>query len=348
MKRFAAVLFVAALAHGAQVAQANVWKTAIEAGAPDPTQDKYDSELLQGDEHARLANTQGASFKEVKNQVTLAATSYRAAGAIKPNEGEPWFRLGRMLYSFYFECADTINRTNRSILCDGRANAPISRARAEEVIEAWDTFEARAPLDPRLTVGPFGDNELLFRRAILHTKLATKQHLEAAARDYEKILARMDTSEGPGENVIGNLAETYMMVGKLEESIEMYRQALRGAADASTWYGFAVALDRDERSDQALDVINSLGREQRDTFHARVIKGDTFFVPEGEKFYYFALVDEALGLEDDAIGYWRQYINSGAHPQYQPRARAHLDNLLRKKRVRTSLPIEPPWRGILR
>jgi tetratricopeptide (TPR) repeat protein len=291
-----------------------------------------------------LANTQGATYALVKKQVTLAAASYRAAGLAKPTEPEPWFRLGRMLYSFYIECNDTTLRTNRSILCDTRQ---INRARAEEIIEAWDRFEALAPLDPRLSVGPFGDNEILFKRAILHTKLAGKPHLDAAASDYEKILARMDAADGPGEHVIGNLAETYMMVGRIEEAIEMYKRALRGAADTSTWYGFAVALDRDERTEQALDVISSLGRVQRDSFHARVIRGDTFFVPEGEKFYYFALVDEALGLEDDAITYWRQYIASGAHPQYQSRARAHLDVLVRKKRVRT-LPIELPWRGILR
>ncbi len=336
----ATALLAVSLGH----ANANVWDKAIKAGVSDAAQDKYDSEMRQGDEHAMLANTQGAAYRVVKNEVGLAAVSYRAAAAAKPREAEPWFRLGRMLYSFYIECNDTTLRTNRSVLCDTRQ---INRPRAEEIIEVWDKFEALAPLDPRLSVGPFGDNEILFKRAILHTKLAGKAHLDAAAKDYEKILARMDAADGPGEHVIGNLAETYMMVGRLEEAIEMYKQALRGAADTSTWYGFAVALDRDERSNQALDVIKSLGREQRDTFHARVIRGDTFFVPEGEKFYYFALVDEALGLEDDAINYWRQYLNSGAHPQYQPRARAHLDTLLKKKRVR-SLPIELPWRGILR
>jgi tetratricopeptide (TPR) repeat protein len=222
-----------------------------------------------------------------------------------------------------------------------------NRSKAEEVIAAWDKFEELAPLDPRLSVGTFGENEILFRRAILRTKLATKAHLEGAAKDYEKILSRIDTSDLPGEHVMGNLAETYMMVGRLEDSIEMYKLALRGAADTSTWYGFAVALDRDERSNQALEVIASLGKEQRDQFHARVARGDTFFVPEGEKFYYFALVDEALGMEDDAITFWRQYLNSGAHPQFQGRARAHLDVLLKKKRTRSPL-IEPPWRGILR
>lgn len=337
MKRLA---LVAALL-SAGVAQANVWEDAIRAGQTDPAQDTYDSEMRQGDEHAMLANTRAATLAEVKNQVTLAVTSYRNAAIAKPSEAEPHFRIGRLLYSHYLECEDI---SRRSLLCNPRM---FNRARAEDVVAAWDEFEKRAPQDPRLSVGVFGESEILFRRAILRTKLGTKAHLEAAAKDYEKIIARMDAADGPGEHVLGNLAETYMMVGKLEEAVEMYKEALRGAADTSTWYGYAVALDRDERTQQAMDVIASLGRHNRDEFHARVATGSTFFVPEGEKFYYFALVDEALGLDEEAIEYWRQYINSGAHPQYQPRARAHLDNLLRKKRVR-QLPIEPPWRGILR
>jgi tetratricopeptide (TPR) repeat protein len=326
----------------ASVAHANVWDDAIRAGHPDPAQDKYDSEMRQGDEHAMLANTRSSTYAEVKNQVTLAITSYRNAATAKPTEGEPYYRIGRLLYWHYLECDDT--NSPRSVLCSKRQ---FNRAKAEDVIAAWDEFEKRAPLDPRLSVGLFNETEILFRRAILRTKLGTKAHLVGAAADYEKLIARSDASEGPGEHVVGNLAETYMMIGRIEEAVETYRVALRGAADTSTWYGFAVALDRDERTQQALEVIQSLGRDNRDQFHVRVIQGATFFVPEGEKFYYFALVDEALGLEDEAIEYWRQYINSGAHPQYQPRARAHLDALLKKKRVR-QLPIEPPWRSILR
>jgi tetratricopeptide (TPR) repeat protein len=138
-----------------------------------------------------------------------------------------------------------------------------------------------------------------------------------------------------------------MMLGRLEESIDTFKEALRGAADTAVWYGYAVALDRDERTQQSFDVVKSLGRSQRDHFHARVIAGDTFFVPEGEKFYYFALVDEALGLEEDAINYWRQFLASGAHPQFQPRAKAHLEQLLKKKK-KSPVPIEPPWGRLLR
>lgn len=333
-------LFVLVLA--ASSAQANVWDDATAPAAA--TQDKYESELRSGDEHALQGNTRGVSLKEVKNQVSLAATAYRAAAAIKPSEAEPYFRLARLLYSFYVECQDTSNRVYWSVLCN---QTNLNRARAEEVIEAWDLAEARAPLDPRFSVGAFGESEILFRRAILHTKLGSKSHLEAAARDYEKILARQDNSDGGSEPVAGNLAETYMMLGRLEDAVEMYKSALRGGSDSATWYGYAVALDRDERTQAALDVIRSLGREQRDQFHNRVIRGDTFFVPEGEKFYYFALVDEALGLDEEAIQYWRQFLNSGAHPQFQPRAKSHLDALLKKKR-KSPLPIEPPWPGILR
>jgi tetratricopeptide (TPR) repeat protein len=337
MKRLA--LFALLLAATSPV-QANVWD---HATAPDAAvQDTYETELRQGDEHALQGNTRGITTREVANQVALAATKYRAAAATKPNEAEPYLRLARLLFSFYLEC-DSENSPYASDLCSRRLN----RAKAEEVLAAWDAAEQRAPLDPRFSVGVFGEGEILFRRAILHTKLGTKPHLEAAARDYEKILARQDNADGGNESVTGNLAETYMMLGRLEDAVEMYKEALRSGSDSATWYGFAVALDRDERTDQSLEVIRSLGRDQRDQFHAAVISGRTFFVPEGEKFYYFALIDEALGLDADAIMYWRQFINSGAHPQFQPRAKSHLDALVKKKR-KSPLPIEPPWPGILR
>jgi tetratricopeptide (TPR) repeat protein len=343
VKRLALVaLLLAASVQVPAQAQGNVWE---HATAPDAaTQDKYETELRQGDEHAVQANTRSSGSAEVENQVALEATAYRAAAATKPTEAEPLLRLARLLHSFYLECADTSNSAYWSRLCKP---ASLNRKKAQEVIDAWDAAEVRAPLDPRFSVGAFGESEILFRRAILHTKLGSKPHLEAAARDYEKILARQDNSDGGSEPVSGNLAETYMKLGRLEEAVEQYKDALRSGSDSATWYGFAVALDRDERTDQALEVIRSLGREQRDQFHTRVIRGDTFFVPEGEKFYYFALVDEALGMEEEAISYWRQFINSGAHPQYQPRAKAHLDALLKKRR-KTPLPIEPPWGGILR
>ena len=86
----------------AGVADANVWQKAIERGKPDPAQDIYESELKTGDELAIQANTHGSSPANVRSLVEHAAMSYRNAADAKPNEGEPYFRLGRLLYSFYF------------------------------------------------------------------------------------------------------------------------------------------------------------------------------------------------------------------------------------------------------
>ncbi len=80
----------------------------------------------------------------------------------------------------------------------------------------------------------------------------------------------------------------------------------------------------------------------------KVQQGGTFFVPEGEKFYYFALSDEAFGFEDEAIENWQRYIKSNAHPEFQPRAKAHLDVLLAKKQRRKAVPIDPPWPELFR
>jgi tetratricopeptide (TPR) repeat protein len=339
----------------ASTAQANVWERAL---SPDKgAEDKYESELRNGDEHAILATAGGAGRSAIVKQLDFAVAAYRAAAAAKPSEGEPYFRIGKLLFSFYFDCAPNgYSYTRAPLTCKA---GTFDKDRALEVVAAWDAFEAREPLDPRLSVGAFGgaagDDEILFDRAILHTRLSgerglqSKKHLLAAADDYEKILARYDGDSSASARVLGNLAETYMMLGRMEESLETYRQALLKSYDTSTWYGYAVALDRDESTRQALDIIRSLGVEQRDAFYSSVINpnGGTFFVPEGEKYYYFALSYEAFGFDEEAIENWQKYIASGAHPEFQARAKAHLDALAARKK-RRSIPIEPPWPELFR
>jgi tetratricopeptide (TPR) repeat protein len=337
---------IAALLAGQAANASNVWDRAIERDAPEhAAQDKYDSEMRQGDEHAILAGVVNASISEVKRQLQLALASYRAAAAAKPQTGEPYFRIGKLLYAFYFDCGDPYSRARAPITC---SPTRFDRDKANEIINAWDAFEARAPLDPRLSVAYRGDSEILFDRAILHTKLASKQHLAAAAIDYEKILSRADSDDGVSSRVLGNLAETYMMLNRMEEALETYREALRGSGDTSTVYGYAVALDRDGSANQALEIIRALGRDQYEYFKSSVGPGgNTFFVPEGEKYYYFALAEQAFGLDEDAIDNWKEFIKSGAHPEFQPRAKAHLEALMTKKR-RKAIPIDPPWPELFR
>ncbi|MBA3392694.1 MAG: hypothetical protein H0T89_08625 [Deltaproteobacteria bacterium] len=341
MKRALAALLVVQLGQFGQLteARANIWADAIAQSAPDPSKQVYEKAMRDGDDHVLLANIESSARAERRRQVQNALDAYRRAAAARPTEAEPYFRIGATLNSFYLDSCFTIPQLNYtpSPLRDCRSDT-IDPVIAQQTIDAWTAAEARAPLDPRFSASE--GESVLFDRAILHTKLGTKQSLEEAARDYERYLERSDGKNENIENAWSNLAETYMMLGRLEDSINAYRE-LPYTAEVSTIYGAAVALDRDERGELAKQLILAQGASGFATFRLRVERGDTFFVPTGEKFYYYALAEETFGRVDAAIGYWRQYIGSGAHPQFHPRAKQHIDALLLRKRARPSSPVDP-------
>ena len=333
-------------------ARADVWRHAIDQGSPDTLQDVYDSEMKTGDENALRATSAGISATDVRHQVQFAVQSYRNASAAKPELAEPYYKLGRLLYSFYFEpCNERqVYMQHPSPLCPQNPKS-FDEGRAKEIVDAWNAFEARAPLDPRVSIdretGSAVAFNLLFHRAVLETQLSSPDNLVAAIKDYEKILARSDVAD---ETVLSNLAEAYMMLGRLDDAIDTYRQALRTNRNTETMYGLAVALDRDERTDQAHDVITAQGEQAMAEFHRRVAEHTTFFVPEGEDAYYFALAYESFGNIDSAIEYWKKFIVSKAaavHPMFKQRAREHLDPLLHD-RTRKTLHLETPWRDFIR
>lgn len=315
-------------------AHADVWQRAIEGA--DTTKDRYDAELAAGDELVMRANAKGQSTKQVTLLVDKAIASYKAAAAIRTDQGEPWFRIANVIQNFYTDCEGGFGNP---ATCPRQHAVDI--ARAKENVEAWDAFEARAPLDPRL-------GEVLFQRAILRTKLVTaskgaKQYLEGAKNDYVALLDRADgLTMIQLEQVWGNLAETYMMLGKLEEAIETYSIAIEKGANSSTYYGKAVALDRDERTSEALEIIRDQGMRAFQDFQMQFAVNDVFYVPKGEEFYYFALINEAFGYIPESIKNWRLFIASGAHPQFHARAKAHLDALLIKQKQNP----RPPQRDI--
>lgn len=307
----------------AGVARADVWKDAL---GNDLQRDNYNHQLKAGDDFVGQANAHQISRATAKALLKKAVEAYRLAAEAEPQEAEPYFRISETLYSFYFECRVGSFQTRIS-LC-----IPFDTARAEETLAAWEEAEKRAPLDPRYSIVWFADS-LLFARALLHTHLATTAHLEAAARDYEKVLARSAATD-LREPVLANLAETYMMLGRLDDAIEMYREAQPHSTTSSTAFGLAVALDRDERGAEAMDLIREQGLQARVEFHDSYLKGDTFFVPSGEEAYYFALLAEAWGENEQAIELWQRYIKSGAHPEFQPRAKKHIATLLAEHKSR--------------
>jgi tetratricopeptide (TPR) repeat protein len=322
------ILLYAASAH------ASVWDRALNNSADEATRDLYDAKMSEGDGATLLATVESSSLKSRLEQIKHAEDAYRAAAAARPSEAEPYFRIGNLLYQMYFACDIP---SLRLPTCDPALATPMQQ---EHIVEAWDEFEKRAPLDPRV-------NEILLPRAIQNTKLINgsagdRVHLEAAARDYKAALDRNDgLSDVRGdEQLLGNLAEIYMMLNRLDESIATYLQAVAvGAARVSTMYGLAVALDRDGAGDQAIQRILAMGAIGFDTFQKEFIHGSVFFVPKGEENYYFALANEAFGNYGTALEFWNRFIASGVHREFHPRAREHIEQL-HKKHVRAEPP--PP------
>jgi tetratricopeptide (TPR) repeat protein len=320
----------------AATAHASVWDRALTSPEDEAAQDLYDAKMLDGDRAAMTATVQSASIKNTLESIKQAEAAYRAAAAVRPHDGEPYFRIGNLLYQMYFACDAVIVRIPT---CDATWATPTQQARA---VEAWDAFEARAPLDPRV-------GEILLKRAILNTKLisgsaADRRYLDAAARDYQAAIDRSDgLSEAVGdEQLLGNLAEIYMMLGRLDDAVTTYLRVIAtGAARVSTMYGLAVALDRNGEGEQAMRRILAQGAEGFESFQREFTRGAVFFVPKGEEHYYFALSNEAFGNYGVALEHWNRFVASGVHPEFQPRARAHIAQL-QKKHVRAELPPPEP------
>jgi tetratricopeptide (TPR) repeat protein len=334
MKKTPLLLLV--IAATGTLARASVWDRAVTSPEDEVAKDLYDAKMLEGDTATLSSTIQSASVKTTLAAITRAIAAYSAAATTRPREGEPYFRIGNLIYEHHFDCDQLMTRPPT---CDPMF---ATRERMAEAVKAWDAFEQRAPLDPRV-------GEILLKRAILNTKLVDggrddASHLAAAARDYQAAIDRSDGLAGTtgDEQLLGNLAETYMMLNRLDEAVATYQQAVAvGAARVSTVYGLAVALDRDGSGDQALRRIQGQGIQGFDAFDKEFRRGAVFFVPAGESNYYFALASEAFGNYGTALEYWTRYLQSGAHPEFQPRAREHVEQL-RKKRVRAELPpIEP-------
>jgi len=320
-----AAVCIAFVSFRAATVHASVWDQALTSPEEAAAKDLYDAKMREGDDATQLATIQGASIKNTLESIRRAEAAYRAAAALRPHEAEPYFRIGELLYQMYFACeAESL----QLLTCEPLYATPTQRA---HTVEAWNEFEKRAPLDPRI-----GEN--LLRRAILNTRLVNgstqdRAYLEAAARDYQAALDRNDGLNGTrgDETLLGNLAETYMMLGRLDDAIATYLRAVAvGAAQVSTMYGLAVALDRDGSGEQAIRRILEQGDNGFEDFQRKLVLGSVFFVPRGEEYYYLALGNEAFGNYGTALEFWNRYVASGAHPEFQPRAREHLERLLKK------------------
>jgi tetratricopeptide (TPR) repeat protein len=276
---------------------------------------EYRRQMALGDGHAIKAaevaeqrlSSQAGQPRDYRALVKRAVTAYERAAELMPDAAEPHYRAAEVLYQHILE---------------GAQNTPVVRDRdsANQALAHWRAFEERATLDPRATL-------ILFRRALLHTKMADEANWKLAIADYETLLARTDLNAldpGNAATWLANLAETYMMVGRLGDAIDTYQRALDFANQPLYGYGLAVAYDRDDQGALAREIMLSYAQGDR----LRSLSDDgIFFVPEGERHYYLALGAEALGDLELARQHYQRFIDSGAHPGFQARAHQHLSRL---------------------
>jgi len=318
-KTMIAALAMIALAAAAARAE-DYWSAAASDPDAEVARRNYEREMQNADNNALLASSQAINPRDQRRLLLAALRGYENAILARPGAPEPHFRAGLILCDFFVECSASL-----PTCVPGHAQPQ----RAADMAMHWTAFERLAPLDPRI------DFEFLFDRAIAHTHAAgdngthAREHIEAALADYMGATHRVNLTGLNKAQLSGNLAETLMMLGRLDEAIGMYQETLRQGGDASTMYGLAVALDRDEQGAKAREIIRALGASELEQFKDAVRSGHTFFVPEGEVFYYLALAEDALGDVEDAARDWQNYIDKGAHPQFDERARANRDALLR-------------------
>ncbi len=331
----AVVLAIIAATSHAAPPSGPLWAEIAETPDDELARRSYDEAMLQGDENAAVAENERIVSTR-RREIDKAALAYEAASRARPDAAEPHLRAAAALNAFYLECDPA-----EAPLCDAQPDPAI----AERVIAHWDAFTRLAPLDPR------GTDEILLNRALLHTKLATHEHLVAAAADYEEVLARMRdnartdavfTTRGRRGLVLGNLAETYMMLGDLDRAIETYRASLLVDPDTSRMFGLAVALDRDEQRGEAFRMLRLQGGDALEVLIRDINSHRVFFVPDGEAEYYLALGAEWAGDPVGAIERYEAFLRSGAHPRYAPRARAHIARL-KAKPLRRLVPDRNRW-----
>ncbi|MBL9005323.1 MAG: hypothetical protein JNJ46_13800 [Myxococcales bacterium] len=131
--------------------------------------------------------------------------------------------------------------------------------------------------------------------------------------------------------ILGNSAEALMAMGKLDEAIRRY--ALAESIDRSEQatlhaLGLAIAYDRDGQVQKSRDAVaRALGADPG----LRLFQSDdVFFIPEGDRHYYWGLINEAQERRDEALRSFRAFLDELPHSRYAARARSHIEDLKRQ------------------
>jgi tetratricopeptide (TPR) repeat protein len=267
---------------------------------PDAQEQLYEKKMAEADRLALMAVHYETARSRRKGLADRALAAYEEAARASPTRAEPHYRAAYLSTEF-------------------QTKSPFAReTELERAIAHFEKFEELAPLDARLP-------DALFQRSLLRTKRGRKRDIELGIEDYDKELALIDQVSESRRNsmstILSNRAELSMMLGDLEEAIIGYQKAIEFEDGITYGYGLAVALDRDGQGYRAREVMRDYAL--RDSGNALLREG-TFFVPDGEIFYYMALKAEALSDYRQAQMAYRAFLQNVPQSRYIARARQNL------------------------
>jgi tetratricopeptide (TPR) repeat protein len=311
------------------------WLTAASADARNPWKAK--KKMASPKEHARAVQEGNYHLGEARRiqlahdgQMTIARPVLEhARGAIAAYEralelspGEPELHYRAVQAAQYIDD----HRSNHGLCATCRDGY-------EAVVRHVDALRKADPLDPR-------DFELTWNVSLALSKLGglggpnAREYFDRAIAEYARWRRLADEANPDRAQQVGtgysNCAELMMAVGRLEEAIEYYRAATDfHPNDALSWYGLAVALDRDGQWEKArASMLEALARDPTQ----RRLKADSvFFVPEGDIHYYEALALEVKGDLTNAISAYNRFLARSKGSLYVARAQQRLDEV--KKRA---------------
>jgi TonB family protein len=172
---------------------------------------------------------------------------------------------------------------------------------------------------------------LAFDLGIAYSKTGS---FERAVLEYDRaervLLAsgeRLQATRGRRSVLNGNAAEALMALGRLDEAIQRYREALSqgGANRTLIRWGLAVAYDRDEQVSKAM--AEARAAITADPGMRELTRDSVFFIPQGDIHYYFGLGNLVQGKVEESKKHWQMFLDKLPKNQWAFRARAHLAEL---------------------
>lgn len=231
-----------------------------------------------------------------KRTLEDALAAFQEANRHSPTNADGWFWTGKALYEL---------------------------DRSKEAIVAF--YKVR-----RLNPDFADDYSIAFKLGIACSKIGA---FEVAVQEYDRAV-RIQATRGQGnpearnnQSILqANAAESLMALGRLDEAIQRYQEALSlQSGHTLAWWGLAVALDRDEQTSKAFEAATRALSGDAD-MRALTSEG-VFFIPVGDIHYYYALGKLAKGDRAGAKHEFEEFLRTLPRSAWATRARAHLARL---------------------